>query len=182
MIRTIGAMTVVVPRNFIATLFIGGSNARSPGFHCFLVASPPVRVLLLFTKHLFVAATVASDGHKTMTGTVVATAMRVPALRSMHWVAPTPSRSTIFPAIDAVEVHGDGADIAGESHAAAVGRDVDLLVKVGAVEAERVGAVLALDDVAGVARVPDERIVAGAEQGCVVARAAVDGELDESGE
>ena len=79
MIRTIGATTVVVPRNFIATLFIGGSNARSPGFHCFLVASPPVRVLLLFTKHLFVAATVASDGHKTMTGTVVATAMRVPA-------------------------------------------------------------------------------------------------------
>jgi len=32
MIKTIGAITVVVPRNFIATLFIGGASARLPGF------------------------------------------------------------------------------------------------------------------------------------------------------
>src|SRR5262249_22686715 len=55
MIKMIGAMTVVVPRNFIATLFIGESNARF-GFHRFLVALPPARVLLLGAKHLFVAA------------------------------------------------------------------------------------------------------------------------------
>src|SRR5262249_34686904 len=41
--------------------------------------------------------------------------------------------------LDAVEVHGDVADVAGEPRAAAVGRDVDLLVDVGAVELERVG-------------------------------------------
>src|SRR5262249_27713834 len=111
--------------------------------------------------------------------------------------------------LDAVEIHGDGADVAGEPHAAAVGRDVDFLVNVGAVEHERIGAVLTLDDVAAGARVPDKRIVAVAEQGRivaaaagdevvaiaakqpvvavaagdgVVARAAVDGELDETSE
>jgi hypothetical protein len=31
MIKTIGAITVVIPRNF-AILFIGGANARLPGF------------------------------------------------------------------------------------------------------------------------------------------------------
>ena len=34
------------------------------GGFCFLVASPPVRDLLLCAKHLFVAAMVASGGHK----------------------------------------------------------------------------------------------------------------------
>ena len=53
--------------------------------------------------------------------------------------------------------------------AAAVGRDVDLLGDVGAVEQHRVGAGLALDGVAAVAGVPDERVVAGAQQGRVVA-------------
>ena len=76
--------------------------------------------------------------------------------------------------LDAVEVHGDVGDVAGEPHAAAVGRDVDLLVDVGAVEQQRVGAVLALDRVAAVARVPDEGVVAGAEEGGVVAAAADD--------
>ena len=56
----------------------------------------------------------------------------------------------------------------------AVGRDVDLLVDVGAVEEHRVGAVLALDGVAAVAGVPDEGVVAGAQEGRVVAAAAVD--------
>ena len=56
----------------------------------------------------------------------------------------------------------------------AVGRDVDVLVDVGAVEQHRVGAGLALDDVAAVARVPDERVVAGAQQRHVVAAAAGD--------
>ena len=66
------------------------------------------------------------------------------------------------------------ADVAGEAHALAVGRDVDLLVDVGAVELHRVDAVLAFDGVAAVARVPDERVVAGAEERGVVAAAAGD--------
>ena len=74
--------------------------------------------------------------------------------------------------LDAVEVHGDVGDVAGEPHPAAVGRDVDVLGDVGAVEQQRVGAGLALDDVAAVARVPDEGVVAVAEQGHVVAAAA----------
>ena len=57
---------------------------------------------------------------------------------------------------------------------AAVGRHVEVLVDVGAVEQHRVDAVLALDDVAAVARIPLERVVAGAEQGDVVALVAVD--------
>ena len=76
--------------------------------------------------------------------------------------------------LDVVEVHGDVGDVAGEPHAAAVGRDVDLLGDVGAVEQQRVGAGLALDGVAAVAGVPDEGVVAGAQQGRVVAAAAVD--------
>ena len=76
--------------------------------------------------------------------------------------------------LDAVEVHGDVADVAEQPHPRAIGRDVDVLGDVGAVEHQRVGAGLALDGVAAVARVPDERVVAGAEQGHVVAAAAVD--------
>ena len=74
--------------------------------------------------------------------------------------------------LDVVEVHGDVGDVAEEQRPAAVGRDVDVLGDVGAVEQQRVGAGLALDDVAAVARVPDERVVARAEQSHVVAAAA----------
>ena len=70
--------------------------------------------------------------------------------------------------LDAVEVHDDVADVAGESHPPAVGRDVDVLVDVGAVEHECVVAGLALDRVAAVARVPDERVVARTEERHVV--------------
>ena len=56
----------------------------------------------------------------------------------------------------------------------AVGRDVDVLVDVGAVEEHRVVAGLALDDVAAVAGVPDEGVVAGAHEGHVVAASADD--------
>ena len=76
--------------------------------------------------------------------------------------------------LDAVEVHRDVADIAGEAHAAAVRGDLDLLVDVRAVELQRVVAGLAFDRVAAVARVPHEGIVAGAEERYVVAAAAVD--------
>ena len=66
------------------------------------------------------------------------------------------------------------AGAAEEEQAAAVRRQRDPLVGVGAVEDHRVGAVLALDGVAAVARVPDERVVAGTEEGDVVAAVAVD--------
>ena len=57
---------------------------------------------------------------------------------------------------------------------AAVGRDVDVLADVRAVEQQRVDAGLAFDRVAAVARIPDEGVVARAEQGGVVAAAADD--------
>src|SRR5262249_17600150 len=76
--------------------------------------------------------------------------------------------------LDAVEVHGDVAEIAGEPYVAAVGRDVDVLADVGAVEPERVGARLALDPIAAVAGIPLEYIVASAEKGGVVPLVAVD--------
>src|SRR5262249_42618251 len=77
--------------------------------------------------------------------------------------------------LDAVEIHGHDTDVAGEAHAAAVVLDVELLVDVGAVEYQCVGARLALDDVTAVSRIPNERIVARAEQGRVAAAATVDG-------
>ena len=49
-----------------------------------------------------------------------------------------------------------------------------MLGDVGAVEVEPVEAVLALDGVVAVARIPLEDVVAGAEESDVVARAAVD--------
>ena len=76
--------------------------------------------------------------------------------------------------LDVVEVHDDVADVAGEQSAAAVGRDVEDLVRGAAVEQQGVDAVLALDHVAAVARIPLEHVVAGAEQGRVVALVAVD--------
>ena len=60
------------------------------------------------------------------------------------------------------------------SDAAAVREDVDVLGDVGAVEQHRVEAVLALDRVVVVARVPHEGVVARAHERGVVAVAAVD--------
>ena len=95
-------------------------------------------------------------------------------VRSLTVMVSAPPRALTLIALDAVEVHRDVADVAGEADAAAVGREVDLLVDVGAVEEHRVGAVLALDGVAAVAGVPDEGVVAGADERRVVAAAAVD--------
>ena len=68
----------------------------------------------------------------------------------------------------------DGGDVAGEPHPPPVGGDVHVLVDVAAVEHQRVAAVLALDHVAAVARIPLEAVDSGAEQGDVVALLAVD--------
>ena len=61
-------------------------------------------------------------------------------------------------------VHNDVAEVAEEPQPTAVGRQVEDLVLARAVEEHGVGAGLALDRVAAVARVPPEEVVAGAEQ------------------
>ena len=85
-----------------------------------------------------------------------------------------PPRALTSMRLDVVEVHGDVADVAGQPRPAAIGRDVDVLVDVGAVEQERVVARAAVDRVAAIARIPDEGVVAAAERGHVIAAAADD--------
>ena len=55
---------------------------------------------------------------------------------------------------DTVHVHADVGDVTKEQRPLAVGRQTHDLVYAGSVEVESVGAVLALDDVAAVARIP----------------------------
>src|SRR5262249_52268517 len=69
--------------------------------------------------------------------------------------------------LDAVDVHGHGADVAGQPQPVAVGRQVDLLGDIGAVELQHVQAAPALDGVAAVAGVPHELVVPRAHQGHV---------------
>ena len=76
--------------------------------------------------------------------------------------------------LDVVDVHDDVADIAGEAQPVAVGGEVEQFGDVGAVEEQFVGAVLALDGVAAVTRVPLEDVVAGAQEAGVVPLVAVD--------
>ena len=76
--------------------------------------------------------------------------------------------------LHSTEVHRHVADIAEQSRAGAICRDIDLLCSVGAVEQQRIGAVAAFDDVAAIARIPLERIVSGAEECDVIALIAVD--------
>src|SRR5439155_8477929 len=56
----------------------------------------------------------------------------------------------------------------------ALGREVDCLAAVGAVEEQRVAAVSALDNTAAVARVPPERVIAGAHEGGIVGPVTID--------
>ena len=77
--------------------------------------------------------------------------------------------------LDVVHVHADAGHVAEEHGAPAVGGQAHDLGDTGAVEVERVGAALALDDVAAVARVPAEAVGAGAQDAGVVAAVAVDG-------
>nr|WP_249779420.1 hypothetical protein [Bradyrhizobium sediminis] len=79
------------------------------------------------------------------------------------------ARSRNLDALDAVEVHRNGPDVSKKRRAAATGRDIDTFADIGAVELQRVGARPALDHVAAVARIPDEQVVAVAEQRCVIA-------------
>ena len=77
-------------------------------------------------------------------------------------------------ALDVVEVERDVRDVADEQHARAVGRDVDVLADVGAVEGHGVAVGPALDGVVAVAGIPLERVGAAAQQGDVLAAVAVD--------
>src|SRR6185503_380279 len=65
-------------------------------------------------------------------------------------------------------------DVAEKKHPPAVGEDVEVLAGVAAVEEHGLGPGLAFDHGAAVARIPLEYVVAGAEQGGVVALVAVD--------
>ena len=76
--------------------------------------------------------------------------------------------------LDSTRVHRDVRRLAEEPQPVPVRRQVDRLGGCGAVEHHGVRAVVALDRVAAVARVPDERVVAWAEVRDVVAAVAVD--------
>ena len=73
---------------------------------------------------------------------------------------------------DTVDVHGHRADVADQPQSSAVGRKIDVLTDVRAVELQRVDTSLPLDHVATVTRVPNERVVTGAHEGPVAALAA----------
>src|SRR6185295_11043798 len=77
--------------------------------------------------------------------------------------------------LDIVEIHADAGNIAGEQRVPAFGGDVDDFVDIRAIEQERIGIIAAVDDIAAVARIPDEGIVAGAKLRIVVAATAGDG-------
>src|SRR4029453_10693528 len=77
-------------------------------------------------------------------------------------------------ALDAVGIHRDAALLAEESQPGAIGREVDVLVGSVAVEDHRIESILPLDDVAPLARIPDERVVARAERSRVIAAATAD--------
>ena len=79
-------------------------------------------------------------------------------------------------------VHGDVADVAEEPEAVPVRGQVDALGGVGAVEQHRVGAGPASDGVAAVARIPDEGVVAGAQERQVVTPVPVDRVVPEAAE
>src|SRR5262249_35077329 len=74
-----------------------------------------------------------------------------------------------FDILNAVQVHGDIAEVAGEEDVAAVGGEIEVLVDVGAEEEQCVVPALSFDGVATVARVPFESVVAGPYEGDVVA-------------
>src|SRR5262249_52631269 len=75
-----------------------------------------------------------------------------------------PARGIELDLLDAVQVHRDVGDVPGEEHSRAVSRDADVLVQVRAVEQQRVRASLALHVITAVTRVPDEGVVACAQQ------------------
>src|SRR5204862_114513 len=79
-----------------------------------------------------------------------------------HDVVSAAERCELNP-LDAGEIHGDAGDIAGKLRVRALGRDGDVFADIGTIEHERVEAGPAIDHVAAVARVPDERVVAVTE-------------------
>ena len=89
-------------------------------------------------------------------------------------IVSAPPRALRSTALDVVGVHDDVAEVAGEAQAAAVGRGLEDLAAGAAVEQHRVGAGLALDGVAAVARIPLEVSSPAPEEGDVVALLAVD--------
>ena len=81
-------------------------------------------------------------------------------VRSLTVSVSTPAECSEIDFFEAIEVHGHVADIAEQASTVTVGGEVDVLVGVGAVELQGIRTALSLDDVATVAGVPDERVVA----------------------
>ena len=104
----------------------------------------------------------------------IATCFTLVPERSLTVIVSAPLNAAIWIFSMPLRSIADRADITEQRRAAAVGRDIDALADVGAVKNERVGTRSALDHVAAVAGIPDERIVAVAEQRVVVAPAAGD--------
>jgi hypothetical protein len=75
--------------------------------------------------------------------------------------------------LHSTEIHRHVADVTEQARTGAIGRDIDLLCGVGAVEQQCIGAVAAFDDVTAIARIPLERIVSGAKECDVTALIAV---------
>ena len=92
-------------------------------------------------------------------------------IADVHQVSP--AEGLEVDGLDAREIHRHVADVSEEPNSVAVGRHMDLLGNIRPDELHRVVAVPAFDDVASVARIPGEGVVAGAHQGDVVALASV---------
>src|SRR5437763_1745297 len=86
-------------------------------------------------------------------------------------VVADPAQRVEVDRLHVVEVHRHGGHVAGEADPPADGRDDDVLVDVAAVEEQSIEAGLALDGIAAVARVPDERVIAGPQERHVVVAA-----------
>ena len=95
-------------------------------------------------------------------------------LRSPTTMLSTPPSALNSMLLDVVEIHDDVGDVAEEQRPPAVRHDVDVLAGIRAEEQQHVGAVLTLDGVVAVARIPLEHVVAGAHQREIVAVVAED--------
>ena len=84
-----------------------------------------------------------------------------------------PAESGEIDPLEAREIHRHVSDVTGEPDVRPVRGDRDVLGDSRAVEAQRVGAGLAVDGVAPVARIPDERVVARPEQDVIAAAVSV---------
>ena len=96
-------------------------------------------------------------------------------VRSLTVMVSAPPRALKLTLLDAVEVHGDVADVAEQPRPRLPLAEMSMFsLALEPLNSSVSVPALALDDVAAVAGVPHERVVAGAQEGDVVAAAADD--------